>query len=70
MSNKMRIIFEKFNETYVTHYSSAKCLADDKITVLFTGRVIFIPMKHKSFGIKLTHQQFGLGLVSELLQED
>jgi hypothetical protein len=27
-------------------------------------------MKHKSFGIKLTHQQFGLGLVRELMQED
>ena len=70
MSNKMRIIFEKFNDTYVTYYSSAKCLADDKITVLFRGRVIFIPMKHRSFGIKLTHQQFGLGLFRELMQED
>jgi len=47
MSNKMRIIFEKFNDTYVTYYSSAKCLAHNKITVLFTGTVIFIPMKHK-----------------------
>jgi len=37
MSNKMRIIFEKFNGTNVTYYSSAKCLADEKITVLFTG---------------------------------
>jgi len=61
MSNKMRIIFEKFNDTYITYYRSAKCLADDKITVLFTGRVIFIPIKHKSLGIKLTHTN-NLGL--------
>jgi hypothetical protein len=66
----MRIIFEKFNDTYITYYSSAKGLADDKITVLFIGRVIFIPIKYKSFGLKLTHQQFGLGLVRELMQED
>jgi hypothetical protein len=53
--------------TYITYYRSAKCLADDKITVLFTGKIIFIPIKHKSFGIKLTYQQFGLGLVRELM---
>jgi len=70
MSNKMRIIFRRFNDTYFTYYSSAKCLADDKITVLFRGRVIFISIKHKSFGIKLTHQQFGLGVSMELMQED
>lgn len=69
-SNKMRIIFVKFIDTNVTYYSSAKCLADEKITALFRGTVIFISMEHESFGIKLTHQQFGLGLVRELIQED
>jgi hypothetical protein len=58
LSNKMRIIFEKFNDTHVKHHCSAERLADDKIIVLFKGKVIFkeyIPMKQKSFGIKLTH---------------
>ena len=46
-------IFGKSKDTYVKYYSSAKCLADNKITVLFRGRVIFKqykPMKHKILG--------------------
>jgi hypothetical protein len=58
--------------TRVKHHSSAERLADNKIIVFFKGRVIFksyIPMKQRSFEIKLTHYQFGLPLVRDPMQE-
>jgi len=53
---KLRIIFDKLNNSYAKYYSPTKHLAVDDIIVLFKGIVIFkeyIPKKHKHFGIKL-----------------
>ena len=53
---KMRVIFDKLNNSYTKYYSSTEHLEVDEVTVLFKVRAIFkqnIPKKHKQFGIKL-----------------
>jgi hypothetical protein len=53
---KMKLIFDKFSDSYAKYYSPTEHFAVDEITVLFNGRVIFkeyIVKKHKWFGTKI-----------------
>jgi hypothetical protein len=58
---KIGTMFDKLNDVYAKYYSPTEHLVVNEVIMLFMGRVIYIPKKHKHFGIRIYKLSDSLG---------